>query len=197
MKVVFIAVPKTGGVAIGNCLLEANALARNRRSRRGVYGFNHAKAKEVIPWWHRRLPILAVVRNPYDRLDSIHSFYSQQRDDIATDVSFPDFVLTFEERYLRTREQFTSCFDFVEIRGRVVATDILRFESLTRDFERFSTKYGIDATLGSMNKNPLKQERDKAKVYTPAMRTVVERVFRKDLDLWDYSYEGWLTNDWA
>lgn len=71
MKIIFIHIPKTAGFTFGRCLKEINIL-------KDGFGFNHHIAKDIIKDKDKNNIIMAVVRNPYDRLYSIYEFYSKK-----------------------------------------------------------------------------------------------------------------------
>tara|TARA_R110002110_G_scaffold84097_2_gene218370 strand:+ start:145 stop:1035 length:891 start_codon:yes stop_codon:yes gene_type:complete len=141
---------------------------------------------------HRDIPIISVVRNPFSRLFSIYNFYCKQEhaDYYDPELSFEEFILSFEDKYFRTDNMFGTCFDHLSIENQLLTTDILKFESLSSDFKAFCKKYDIpDRQLDRINDNPNKKG---APVYTKKMIKVVERLFEKDLNEFNYSYEQFI-----
>jgi hypothetical protein len=194
VQVAFVHIPKTAGYAIGRCLRDAGALLEG-------YGFNHDPLRDTSSKpgrAERRADFIsmAVVRNPYDRLHSIYEFYTtstKNRDVIPRTLTFERFVLDFDRDWFERGGQFTTCHHFVsDERGRVIATDVLRFEHLRDEYASFCRKYGIVNNLVDMNKNQHKQPVDRAQLYTPAMRAVVERVYRADFEAFGYSYAAFV-----
>ena len=95
---------------------------------------------------------------------------------------------------IKTRLHFTKCFDLlVSKNNELLATDILRFESLTNDFNLFCKKYKIKNNLIHKNVNIKKDtDIDWSKLYTLQMRNIVERIFKIDFTTFNYSYEDFL-----
>jgi len=189
-KIIFIHIPKTAGASINETLNNVDALY-------GETGFTHKFAKDVISDIMKNIPSMAVVRNPYDRLYSIYSFYSKMRNDIPGSMTFEDFILSYEEKFMGTLQEnghphaFNQCFDYVSNNGEVIVSDIIHFENLENEFGEFCKKYSIAASLLHKNKNPKKYTFNKSSLYTKEMRENVERLFSDDMKHFGYSYENW------
>jgi hypothetical protein len=144
---------------------------------------------------HNDIPIMSVVRNPFDRLFSIFSFYvingpQAYRLQTKPNMTFEDFILSFENLYFRKDNMFGTCFDHLSIENQLLTTDILKFENLANDFKAFTKKYNIpDRELNRVNVNPKKK---KMPTYTKKMIKIVERLFEKDLNTFNYSYEQFI-----
>jgi hypothetical protein len=183
--VIFIHIPKTAGYAIARCLRQTKALKRG-------YGFTHRTAKECLKTNDKTNVIMCVVRNPYDRLHSVFEFYSKMRSVIRSST-FEEFV--YEKAYRPKKGPFRSCFEYISVNRQIMATDILRFENLSCDYDSFCRRHHIQNNLVVMNQNPRKDNATNArKLYTPQMRAVVERVFRYDFLYFNYSYESFVAN---
>ena len=183
--VVFIHIQKTAGYAIGRAL-------RNSGHLKHGYGFSHDFGKKIA-LQDRKNIIMAVVRNPYDRVYSIFSYFHQPKE---PQLTFEDFVMRYEKDYLPTHNRYHPCFDFMEEDGKILTTDILRFERLQEDFRAFCMKYGIPNNLTKMNVNRKKEHPQKTTLFTPTMREVVERVFAKDFEHFGYSFQQWMQSPW-
>ena len=134
------------------------------------------------------IPILSVVRNPFSRLFSIYNFYILTK---QPGLQFKDFILSFEDKYFRTDDMFGTCFDHLSIENQLLTTDILKFETLSSDFKAFCKKYDLpDIQLARKNDNPNKKG---TAVYTKKMIKVVERLFEKDLNEFNYSYDQFIS----
>ena len=67
---------------------------------------------------------------------------------------------------------------------------LLKFENLSSDLKAFCKKYNIPGIqLNRINDNPNKKG---APVYTKEMIKIVERLFEKDLNTFNYSYEQFI-----
>lgn len=190
-KIVFIHIPKTAGASITTTLDNVDALYYGT-------GRTHKFAKDVISDTMKNYPSMAVVRNPYDRLYSIYSFYSNMRDDIPGSITFEEFVLSYERKFVgRVQDNghphaFNQCFDYVSSNGKVIVSNIIHFENIDEEFRLFCTRYSIPASLVHVNQNPTKGTINKPSLYTEEMREVVERCFADDMTHFGYSYENWL-----
>lgn len=186
-NIIFIHVPKTAGVAIGH------GFARDGHLKDGFRN-NHSTAqqrkKQKNLKWDEDTIVLGVIRNPYDRLWSVYEFYSKKLRSISLKLSFTDFILTFEEKFHPKGEQFNTCYNYLTGEdGKFLTTDIIRFENLEKEYDDFCQKYNIKNTLRHDNKNDKKGTPPE---YTEEMREVVEKIFRKDLDTFNYSYDDYL-----
>jgi len=154
---------------------------------------------------------MSIVRNPFDRLYSIFEFYQFRpktnqtqeqlkyeklgRTDINPDMTFEQFVLSYELKFAGKRIQFNPCYDFVENNDKVIATDILKFENLSEDYDKFCKKYNLKNDLSHDNINLKKNElKDRSKLYSEDTIKVVERAFRNDLLYFDYNYQSFLNS---
>lgn len=205
MQIIFIHIPKTAGVSISNSLDKQNA-----RFLRKCY-LTHGFIKNVLIEEDSHLPIMSIVRNPFDRLYSIFEFYQFRpktnqtqeqlkyeklgRTDINPDMTFEQFVLSYELKFAGKRIQFNPCYDFVENNDKVIATDILKFENLSEDYDKFCKKYNLKNDLSHDNINLKKNElKDRSKLYSEDTIKVVERAFRNDLLYFDYNYQSFLNS---
>jgi|TARA_Y100000310_G_scaffold330957_1_gene403644 hypothetical protein len=191
-KIIFIHIPKTAGYTIGRCLQEIGVLKEG-------YGFSHHIARNIIKPHHRKYIIFAVVRNPYDRLYSIYEFYrtnQTQRRDIDKNVTFEQFIMTFEQKYYPKKIQFNTCFDFLtDESGNLMTTDIIKFENLAEEYNAFCKKYNIKNNLIKRNVNKSKNiDIDWSKLYNDEMKCIVENIFYNDFETFDYSYASFIGN---
>ena len=182
-SIIFIHIPKTAGVSIGNSL-------GNTRLLKPTTAFRHELARSIINEITPGCIVLGVVRNPYDRLYSIYEFYRKKRNDININVTFEEFIINFEKDYYSKLPQFYSCYDYLTDEfGKLLTTDIIKFENLTIEYDIFCKKYNITNTLTISNENELKDNNvDWNTLYNEEMIKVVEKVFHKDLEMFNYSY---------
>lgn len=190
-KIIFIHIPKTAGASINETLHNCEALYDET-------GFTHKFARDVILDDMKNHPSLAVVRNPYDRLYSIYSFYRNMRNDIPASLTFKDFILSYEKTFMGMLQgnghphACNQCFDYVSYGNKLIVSDIIHFENLEQEFGEFCKKYSISASLLHNNKNPKKGTFNKSSLYTKEMKKIVERCFKDDMIQFGYSYENWL-----
>jgi len=221
-EIIFIHIPKTGGVSVSTALKSAGALKRG-------YGVCHDIARKIVKKEDRNCIIMGIVRNPYDRLYSLYEFYRKKRSDIDKHITFESFIINFEEKYYLVKDQFNTCYDFLidrcegegegyeicsaedpdyirrknemrlakllEKRGKLIPTDIIKFENLQSEYDLFCKKYKIKNCLIEMNKNELKNnDICWSELYTEEMQKIVNRIFYKDFETFNYSYSGFLNS---
>ena len=184
-SIIFIHIPKTAGFAIGRCLRDIGALKHG-------YGFSHVIARRIVKQCDSKCVIMGVVRNPYDRLYSIYEFYRKKRTDIKKNVTFENFIMNYKnyEKY----EWADTCYNYLTNKdGKLMTTDIIKFENLQTEYNMFCKKYNIENNLIERNKNDLKDNNVRwDKLYTEEMQKEVNRIFKNDFETFNYSYSGFL-----
>lgn len=207
----FIHTPKTGGQYLSRALRSVSSNYSKIKNatninliRRGI----HIPYKKILEFensnkkYQEDYDLISIVRNPFDRMYSMFEYYSKIRIRIPQDETFESFVLNFAEKYHGTKPAFSTCYDFLkDDKGELPLEKltILRFETLEADLKAFGESRGItfDESVidRKVNVNPKKSPvEDKSKLYTPEMRAAIEEVFKKDLELFNYSYEGFVGN---
>ena len=132
----------------------------------------------------------AVIRNPYDRLVSLYlwgKMYNRH--------SFEKFIYNIKEnkyvefnrhRY-RTQLEWISDYD-----NNIRVQKLLRFESLNQDFYNLLKEWNIPQyKLGKENaaENHIGKKRKHYRdYYNPASRKMVEKIYAKDLEYFNYEY---------
>lgn len=131
---------------------------------------------------------IAFVRNPYDRLYSCYSNFKYDghywEKEIKKTKDFQDFVLKLESSNLfnnliHLRPQF----DYLAVNGKIDINFLGRFENFEDDckkmFEFLNIEFfNILKTRISSKKEP--------KIYTPAMKEVVYKIYKKDFEIFNY-----------
>lgn len=79
--------------------------------------------------------------------------------------------------------QFNTCFNFlIDNNNNLMTTDILKFENLSSEYDKFCKKYKITNNLKVMNENEFKNVNiNWNKLYDSEMQEVVEKIFKDDL----------------
>jgi hypothetical protein len=189
---IFVHVPKTAGLSV-----QTGLFGRSRTSGHLALGIYEA----VLPRArYRRFLKVAFVRNPWDRLVSAYEFLRAggltARDREWADVhlsrfdSFPDFVHSWVNRRNVWREiHFVPQHALVALRGRNGLDLTLRFEHLERDYAMVAARLGVDGELASLNRTPVR-ERDYRSYYDRETAAKVGAVYREDVELLGYSFDG-------
>jgi hypothetical protein len=188
-KINFIHIPKTGGLSVFRSLKKAGVFHNKQHTlhRLASERLNDDDINNAINF--------SIVRNPYSRMRSLYDYYYHSRNEfIFGDVSFKKFVMTFEEKYYKQYYPFYTCYDYLTDKdGNIMVDDIIKFETLSKDYNSFCKKYNIQSDLLHINKNIYKPNKvDYKKMYDEEMKEVVEKIFKKDFELFDYSYEKYI-----
>ena len=124
-------------------------------------------------------PIVTCVRNPYDRFHSLYNFFIKIK--YGLDISFEEFVSKYNKEY-HGKYLYDTQMNYITIDGKIVATDILRFEHLEEDWAKLCKKYKINIELEHVRKV------DKTGiVYTHEMKNVMKSIFAEDFKNFGYS----------
>ena len=195
-KVIYIHPPKTGGYSAARRLRDSLALSPDISL---VWQLSHFSIQEMMKHIPQFNPdnymIVVTVRNPYERLYSMwkfnrHANLPEIAKKEAASASFEDFVLKYVEK-IYERLQINDW-----IRGAKVVFPIW-FERYEESFKELCDIYGFENFPQHLNNNPYFQENEFETVppYTPAMREVVESLFKEDLEMFNYSYVSFV-EDW-
>lgn len=173
-KFIFFHIPKTGGSSITKSL-------RNNFNVKLHHGYHNTPMEMNDLYGGYRS--FAFIRNPWDRLVSIYSYY-KDRVDVTDIVSFEEFCLTLEnyikdyrvKTHLKQQTEYLHNIDFIG-----------KFENLNEDFQIVMSKYDKDLTLPHINSSI--REKDYRKYYTSddQIRSVNE-FFKDDIKLLGYEF---------
>jgi hypothetical protein len=72
--------------------------------------------------------------------------------------------------------------------GQLQLDFVGRFETIEADYAVVAERLGVGTELLHENRTLGKKERSYVDYYTPSTRRIVERVYRIDLDLFDYAF---------
>jgi hypothetical protein len=138
---------------------------------------NHSKAEEIIGLMGQKkfnkYYSFAVVRNPWDWQVSLYSYMLIKRD--HPQHAMISSMSSFDE-YIEWRCHNEVCFqrDFlIDSNGQNVVNTILRFETLSNDFNELCKKINISARLQNMNKSLRKN--DYKSYYNESTKKLVEK----------------------
>ncbi len=204
MKPVFVHISKNAGTSITNT---AGAL---------ISSAGHRTAENWVAENGSSAPLFAVVRNPFDRVVSEYlyrrnRFLGGEKNPHLSNLgkSFDEWVVsTYRDgeyrsrRFLEAHEVPYNGFNMIndcliwflpqtlwitDKDGKVLADDILRYETLVDDWDRFSKKFGINRVLAQHNVS--KRRRDYRPYYSPGSRQIVQEYFRVDFEAFDYTFD--------
>lgn len=148
--------------------------------------YNHMPARSVRarmdPAKFDRFRKLTIVRNPWDREVSLYYWRYKKAEKLPP---FEDFV----RRRLILPERKT--FEIYSIDGQIVATDVIRYETLAADFKSFVTSLGVENAPELPNAKGAfrpKGTRDYRDMYNDATRDVIARRYRREIETFGYTF---------
>ncbi len=185
-KILFVHIPKTGGTSI------ATAILGKPKGHPYLYEFymaNKVYAKEFKK--------ICVVRNPYDRVVSAFAYISK-RDcnrefkDLFNEleiVVFDDLIRALDDKKKYRKicnyiVHFRSQHELIDCKG-LKMDKIYKFEEFDHIERDLSKMLGAKLVLQKLNTSPRKKYKE---YYDDFSRSVVERIYKKDLELFCYSF---------
>jgi len=156
-NVAFIAHPKTASLAMSYTLLDM--------------GFekigSHHQFKEI---WCRKTTF-SVIRNPFDLF--VSWYYAQPEKLGVTFEKWAAHVIQRPSPYSYINDLFF---------GLKFSTDVLHFENLQEDFDKFTEKVGLPQTeIKRTNVSERREGRNFADCYTPELTAHVVSLFERDI----------------
>ena len=214
-RFIFIHVGKTGGMSMREVLapfsVEPEKFKMRRPPRMNGGHPNpmhavwetlllHAKAKDV----QKELPAdvfnsfykFAFVRNPWDLQVSLYHFMLRdpaipRHDEVKALGSFDAFiewVIATHDPFPRGITKFQA--DMIsDSSGKVLVDFIGHYETLAEDYSQVCARLGLDAPLPHLNRSA---HRDYSSYYNDHTRGLVGEHFRRDVELFDYSFDGYM-----
>ena len=181
---VFIHIPKTAGTSIEEI----------------IGGSGHTPIKEIIENKLRYNikgkipPVVAFVRNPYDRLVSAYSNITQlgenysKQNEIDTIPTFTELVRNLDKYGDLTFNipHFYPQHYFLEYEGELQTHEIYRFENLTVDFNKMKKEFGFSGDLLHKQKSKHKHYKD---YYDKELADLTYNFYRRDFELFNYNKE--------
>ncbi|MAB37988.1 MAG: hypothetical protein CL528_10055 [Aequorivita sp.] len=188
-KCIFIHIPKNAGLSVCYTLF-------------GNTGGSHRKIvdykKIFSPNTFNRYYKFTFVRNPWDRLVSTYFFLKKggltEKDKIWADANllaftdFKDFVkLWLTEENINNSLHFQHQHVFlIDEKGNIAVDFIGRFENIKEDFKKITDKLNIKRTLKKTNTS--KRKEDYRLYYDEETKAIVNEVYRKDIQLFNYEF---------
>lgn len=155
-----------------------------------VGDFNRFNNGTMDPEWYERTKdeksyfVFSAVRNPYDRLISAWKFLNMTRHCTLLEVlsrppqSIVEYTHLYRPQTAILREPG---------KHKLVVDDLIRFETLQDDFDRVCDRIGRERVqLPCVNVSV--RERDYRQYFNAETRKLAERMFRSDLDAFEYEF---------
>lgn len=129
----------------------------------------------------------AVVRNPYDRVESLYNFYKYKRDVVNKEHSFRDFVMNYDLYYNdapnHPKHTFRTCFDYTSWEGEMKTKHILKFETLQADWKALAKQYNLPLQLKHSNINNKKEIVE----WDDEMKGIIQEIYKQDFKHFNYN----------
>tara|TARA_R110000824_G_scaffold14726_12_gene62502 strand:+ start:2917 stop:3579 length:663 start_codon:yes stop_codon:yes gene_type:complete len=217
-KYVFLHNPKCAGSTVHSYLpnedwhsLDAAMSNRSydteQKNRASKYGY-HCKPHHYTLEQHHNMKIFnkesflyawkfTFVRNPFDRLVSVYH-YSQDTYGTKSNVAFEEFIQKVKKavemkeyyKWLGPTQPNHICPQYLYVynKGNKLADYVGRMENFDVDLQNIFEQLKL-APLSSINKVNMTPKRDKyRKYYTDDTKRVVEKIYEKDLNLFNYEF---------
>ncbi|BBG65157.1 alpha-2,3-sialyltransferase [Hydrogenimonas sp.] len=190
---IFIHIPKAAGISTIKSLYGERA---NGIGHRPYTHFIFVYGEKA----YNRYFKFSFVRNPWDRLYSAYKFLKKggisEPDVIFNETTlinydtFESFVMEWvNAENVQTYFHFIPQYQFIYSPEFELMVDFVgRFENLNEDYEKIREKIGTGEHLKHLNKTKDKKENDYREVYTPEMAEKVAEVYKKDIELFGYSF---------
>lgn len=188
LKCIYVHIPKTAGTSLTNALL-----GHSTPGHLPLSWFQH-----IDPEHYRQYYKFTFVRNPWDRLVSAYTYMVRKESRGAETAewirflrgfeSFEDFVLRWvSEENVERQKTFVPQHRFVVDKYGMQTLDFVgRFERLQEDYKALCEKLGAGQPLPHANRA---ERSDYREFYTPKTRDIVARVYARDIELFEYTFE--------
>lgn len=189
-KMIFIHIPKCGGISIENALFQKKI----GHSKIWIYkAFDKKKFKQYYKF--------TFVRNPWDRLVSAFFFLKAggrnpkdtewARKYIYKYDSFENFVLSLKNKKVRkiilNHQHFRPQHQYIiDENGRIPFDFIGRIEHFENDFETIKAQLGLTGDLSHTNKSIHKPY---SHYYNQETKNIVANIYKEDIELLNYSFD--------
>lgn len=191
----FVHIPKCAGISVCKALF-GNMAAGHHPLRKYSLIFSPEE-------FHRYFKF-TVVRNPWDRLLSAWTFLKaggfDEHDRLWAEKNlgpYPDFesfVMNWvTPKNIRKKNHFQLQSYYVCHPDGCLGVDFVAYlENLPEDFKIIASRLGVDTTLSQSNRSRHADYRD---AYTEEMKELVAEVYRKDIDLFGYTFDNSSLNE--
>jgi hypothetical protein len=189
---VFVHIPKTAGISVGMSLY-----GRKSGDHRTIRDYELCFRKSDFDSFFK----FAFVRNPWDRLFSAYSFLERggrNEHDVAWAKTYLDRYDHFGEfvkdwvnqQNVRLGLHFRPQLDFLcGSDGRIGVDFIGHFENIDEDYEKIRRRIGAGGALEAANVTK-GERRDYRDFYDERSKAIVAEVYRPDIELLGYTFDG-------
>jgi hypothetical protein len=164
-----------------------NRLAWYRAVEFPVHAYASTVKRCLPPEVYAGLFKFAFVRNPWDRLVSRYAYLLNVKDHprhefVSRMKNFDEYVAWEIRRGKFFQHTYVTGAD-----GKLIVDFIGYYERLNEDFTKICARLGMNAPLSRSNAS---SHRDYRTYYSPATRDLVADHFRRDIELFGYTFDG-------
>jgi len=190
-KAIFIHIPKSAGSSLSKQIF-------NRKFGHVKLAYYEKKNRELFKKYYK----FSFVRNPWSRFYSAFQYLKDKRGnkiDIAWANIFLSEVDNFEEfceKILNDEKFEKSIMKWVHFipqhtflrdsKGEINIDFIGRFENINEDFKIIAKKFDMSDLLPKTNTS--QRKKNYKNVYSPASKELVQRLYYKDIEIFDYEF---------
>jgi len=193
----FLRIPKNASTSTYSFFGLANTIRNeyldaNNNKHLNIFESSHCtlkEAKELLGDCIAELPVLAIVRNPYDRMVSM--FFFAKKHDLGKlyDISLESFDV-FVEGFHRLSENpdffhATSQCEFISGSNNVT---VCRFENLKEDISQFINDNNLSFNIDEFPKLNSTKHNNYRSYYTDKSKDIVKSIWKDDLTRFSYSF---------
>ncbi|TVQ46862.1 MAG: hypothetical protein EA365_04210 [Gloeocapsa sp. DLM2.Bin57] len=194
---IFVHIPKTAGTSFGRTIFENRDPSVSHTDCFYYRVFEPELFKQYFKF--------TFVRNPWDRLVSNYTYFLRSDHVNASQPSkatkfltnyqdFESFVIDLENpqmrEYLFTLGHFRPQYEFIcDYKLNLLVDYLGYFETLQEDFDKIVIKLNRPE-LELPYLNPSKKGKDYKDYYTDRTKKIVGELYKTDIDLFGYSFEG-------
>lgn len=198
-KFIFIHIPKTGGTALSEILLEGGAASIEPDEK---YKIGHRKDQSLVHMTFQELSKdlnssfedyykFTIIRNPWDRAVSLWA--SKFKNKGWSFVQFLNIIENKDQKILDKvfinhnigRSMIRPQHDFVFINNKNMLDKVYRFEDFENSVEHIKNKLGFEKEIEKINASKRTHYSD---YYNEKTKRQIEKIYKKDIITFDYSF---------
>lgn len=191
-KCIFIHIPKNGGTSIESILGNWELTPENYTKLIGTkYHSQHHKLNSLRKDLREKYFSFAFVRNPWDRVVSLYSYYKSggnQRADLSIKNKMPNNFKSFviDKWNIIPRSHRIEQFNYIKADGKINNIDFIgKFESIDKDWEYVAKKIGVDKNLPHIRASKHKKYLE---YYDDETRQIIENRYANDIKFFKYQF---------
>lgn len=168
----FIHIHKTGGSSVKNFFHKGKGDKASHMTVKSII-------KNIGMEKFKKYSTFCVVRNPYDLIVS-HYSYRVQTNRIKK-INFNDFILN--KHFLHVPPQV----EYLKYNNEIYCNDILRYENLVDDVDKFITKHNINLNISNFPHSRKSKRKDYKEYFTnKEVLDVVNEHYKEDFETFNY-----------